>query len=123
MGKACCNTIDRVLSIKTGESCPVTFSTQTDLQHAGVLIAIPALITQGLLRYENEFALENVYYPTSSVFLSLAILSLLRVKTLSGAGSLPSGELGRTIGLDRIPEVKTLRIRIARFCQNTDINK
>ncbi len=123
MGKACCNTIDRVLSIKTGESCPVTFSTQTDLQHAGVLIAIPALITQGLLRYENEFALENVYYPTSSVFLSLAILSLLRVKTLSGAGSLPSGELGRTIGLDRIPEVKTLRIRIARFCKKTDINK
>ncbi len=123
MGKACSNSIERVLSIKTGESCPVTFSNQTDLQHAGVLISIPALLTQGLLRYENEFALENVYYPTSSVFLSLAILSLLRIKTLSGAGSLPSGELGRTIGLDRIPEVKTLRTRIAWFCKNTDIDK
>lgn len=123
MGKACINTIDRVLSIKTGESCPIKFSTQTDLQHAGVLISIPALITQGLLRYKNEFALENVYYPTSSVFLSLAILSLLRIKTLSGAGSLPAGELGRAIGLDRIPEVKTLRTRIAEFCQNTDIDK
>lgn len=123
MGKACCNTIDRVLSMKTGKRCPVNFSSQTDLQHAGVLISIPALITQGLLRYENEFALENVYYPTSSVFLSLAILSLLRVKTLAGAGSLPPGELGKTIGLDRIPEVKTLRSRIARFSENTDIDK
>ncbi|HCW92524.1 MAG TPA: hypothetical protein DHM44_02465 [Flexistipes sinusarabici] len=123
MGKACSNSIERVLSIKTGESCPVTFSNQTDLQHAGVLISLPALLAQGLLRYKNEFALENVYYPTSSVFLSLAILSLLRIKTLSGAGSLPSGELGRTIGLDRIPEVKTLRARIAEFCQNTAIDK
>jgi transcriptional regulator with XRE-family HTH domain len=45
-----------------------------------VLLALPALISQGLLRYENEFQIEKVYYPTSSVFLSLAILSLLRVK-------------------------------------------
>lgn len=123
MGKACCNTIERVLAVKTGASCPITFNNQTDLQHAGVLLTLPALITQGLLRYEDEFSLEKVYYPTSSVFLSLAILSLLRVKTLAGAGSLPAGELGKTIGLDRIPEVKTLRTRIADFCQNTNIDK
>ena len=123
MGKACYNTIDRILAIKTGASCPITFTNQTDLQHAGVLICLPALIAQGLLRYEGNFTLEKVYYPTSSIFLSLAILSLLRLKTLSGAGSLPSGELGRTIGLDRIPEVKTLRTRIAQFCQITDIDK
>lgn len=123
MGKACCNTIERVLSIKTGTSCPITFNNQTDLQHAGFLIAIPALIIQGLLRYENEFTLESKYYPTSSIFLSLAILSLLRIKTLSGAGSLPAGELGKIIGLDRIPEVKTLRTRIAEFSKNTDIDR
>lgn len=123
MGKACCNTIERALALKTGTSCPITFSNQIDLQHAGVLISIPALITQGLLRYEEDFALQDVYYPTSSVFLSLAILSLLRIKTLSGASSLPSGELGKTIGLDRIPEVKTLRARIADFCQNTDVDR
>jgi len=70
----------------------------------------------------NEFNLEKVYYSTSSIFLSLAILALLRLKTLSGVDSLPSGELGKTIGLDRIPEVKTLRTRIARFCQKTDID-
>lgn len=123
MGKACSNTMERVLAIKSGESCPIRFHNQTDLQHAGVLISLPALITQGLLRYEDRFTLGRKYYPTSSVFLALAILSLLRVKTLSEAGSLPAGELGKTIGLDRIPEVKTLRTRIATFCQNTDIDQ
>jgi len=123
MGKACNNVLERVLAIQTGASCPITFNNQTDLQHAGVLLALPALISQGLLRYEDEFNLEKVYYPTSSIFLSLAILSLLRLKTLSAVDSLPSGELGKTIGLDRIPEVKTLRTRIVQFSKKTNINK
>jgi len=123
MGKACSNVLERVLTIQTGTSCPITFNNQIDLQHAGVLLALPALISQGLLRYEEEFNIEKVYYPTSSIFLSLAILSLLRLKTLSRVDSLPSGELGKTIGLDRIPEVKTLRTRIVQFCQKANINK
>ena len=122
MGKACSNVSERMLSIRTGASCPIAHQNQTDLQHAGVLLALPALITQGLFRYENEFKLEDIYYSTNSVFLSLAILSLLRIKTLSGVDSLPSGELGKIIGLDRMPEVKTLRKRIAFFCEQTDID-
>ncbi len=114
---------ERVLTIQTGSSCPIKFNNQTDLQHAGVLLALPSLVSQGLLRYENEFNLEKVYYPTSSIFLSLAILSLLRLKTLSGVESLPSGELGKIIGLDRIPEVKTLRMRISQFCEKANIDK
>ena len=115
LGKACTNVLERALAYRTGESCDIKFSNQTDLQHAGVLLAFPSLLSQGLLRYEKDFSLERGYYPTSSVFLSLAILSLLRVKTLSGVESLPPGELGKIIGLDRIPEVKTLRTRIAQF--------
>lgn len=123
MGKACSNVTERILAIKTGANCPIKFSNQTDLQKAGVLLALPALQAQGLLRYKEEFELEDIYYPTNSIFLSLGILSLLRIKTLSGVESLPSGDLGRTIGLDRIPEVKTLRTRIKEFCQKTNIEK
>ncbi len=123
IGKACSNVTERLLSMQTGTNCPVLFNNQIDLQHAGVLLAVPSLMAQGLLRYEDEFKLEKAYYPTSSVFLSLAILSLLRIKTLSGSDSLPSGELGRTIGLDRIPEVKTLRTRIVQFCKKANIDK
>lgn len=121
-GKACSNTVERVLAIQTGLVCPINFKNQIDLQHAGVLLALPSLISQGLLRYEDEFLLDKVYYSTSSVFLSLAILSLLRLKTLSAVDSLPSGELGKIIGLDRIPEVKTLRTRISQFCQKANID-
>jgi hypothetical protein len=123
MGKACSNITERVLSMQTGTTCPIAFNNQIDLQHAGVLLCLPALISQGLLRYEDQFRLEKAYYPTSSVFLSLGILSLFRLKTLSGVDSLPSGELGKTIGLDRIPEVKTLRTRISQFCKKVDIDK
>jgi len=99
----------------------VQFDNQIDLQHGGVLLSIPGLLSQGLLKHEEEFELDNVYYPTSSIFLSLAILALLRIKTLAGVDSIPSGELGRVIGLDRIPEVKTLRNRIAKFSEKLNI--
>ncbi len=123
IGKACSNVAERIFAAKTGTNCEIRFSNQSDLQHAGVLLALPALLSQGLLKYEKSFSLEKGYYPTSSIFISLAILALLRIKTLSGVDSLPSGELGRLIGLDRIPEVKTLRTRIAEFSEITDITQ
>ncbi len=85
------------------------------------MITIPSLLYQGLLRYEDDFELDNVYYPTSSIFLSLALLALLRVKTLSIVESMPPGEMGRMLGLDRIPEVKTLRKRLAQFSEKSDV--
>jgi len=44
------------------------------------------------------------------------------LSAVSGVNSLPSGELGRTIGIDRIPEVKTLRDRIAQFSEKLEIS-
>lgn len=122
MGKACMNVVERVLSSKTGSTCLPRFREQYDLQQAGVLLSLPALLSHGLLKYEKEFYPDYGYYSISSVFLCLAFLSLLRIKTLEQSSSIPSGELGKAIGLDRIPEVKTLRERIALFCQRTDIN-
>ncbi len=123
IGKACENQIERVLATKTGKSCEIKFADQVDLQNAGVLLAIPSLLSHGLLKYEKSFSLKNVYYSTKSIFLTLSLLILLRVKTLSGVDSLPSGELGRALGLDRIPEVKTLRNRIAEFSKIANITK
>jgi hypothetical protein len=48
---------------------------------------------------------------------------LLRVKKLEQTDTVPAGELGRCLGLDRIPEVKTLRQRIALFCRQTNIEE
>ena len=49
MGKACSNTVERVLAVQTGASCPIRFNNQIDLQHAGVLLALPALISQVII--------------------------------------------------------------------------
>jgi len=121
MGKACINTLERVLSSKTGVPSPAEFKGQIDLHQAGVLLSLPALLANGLLKYEDDFYPDTGYYSVSSVFISLAYLALLRIKTLAQSSGIPSGELGKAMGLDRIPEVKTLRERIALFCQKADI--
>ena len=121
MGKACSNTLERVLSSKTGFPCNFEFKCHADLDQAGVLLSLPSLMANGLLRYEEDFYPNTGYYSVSSIFLSLAFLALLRVKTLAQSTTIPAGELGKAMGLDRIPEVKTLRERIAWFCLITDV--
>jgi len=123
MGKACTNTLERVLASKTGENCPINFQTQIDLSQAGVLLALPALLSNGLLLNIDYFKQKSGYYSEMSVFMSLAFLSLLRIKTLAQSGSIPSGELGRALGMDRIPEVKTLRERIAAFSETGKVEQ
>lgn len=121
MGKACTNTLERVMASKTGRSCSLSFSNQIDLHQCGVLLALPTLLAHGLLKYQSDFQQVSGYYSSNSIFLALAFLALLRVKTLSQVSDIPSGELGKAIGLDRIPEVKTLRERISDFCKATDV--
>jgi hypothetical protein len=121
MGKACTNTLERVMAGKSGTACPISFTNQIDLHQSGVLLALPSLLAHGLLKYQSDFEHVSGYYSSNSIFIALAFLALLRVKTLSQVADIPSGELGKAIGLDRIPEVKTLRERIANFCKATDV--
>ncbi len=122
-GKACINVLDRILSFKTNVPCKIDFSNQLDLQYAGVLLCLPSLLVNGLLKYEKDFYPDQGYYSISSVFMSLAFLALLRVRTLAQSSQIPAGEIGKAMGLDRIPEVKTLRERIALFCAKCDIEQ
>lgn len=123
MGKACTHTIERVLAATSGATAPVSFSEQVDVNYAGILFSLPALLTNGLLKHSREFKPDDGYYSVESIFISLAFLALLRAKTLAQSEAIPCGELGRVIGLDRIPEVKTLRKRIERFCNCTDVKQ
>lgn len=123
MGKACSNTIERILASVGGTSATIKFSEQIDLSCAGVLLSLPALLSNGLLIHSQDFKLTNVYYSEEMIFLCLAFLSLLRVKNINQANTIPCGELGRVLGLDRIPEVKTLRNRIARFTQKGNVEE
>jgi hypothetical protein len=96
---------------------PIRFEPATDVPQGGVLTALPALLALGLLRHRAEhFALPPGYYPLETVFLAIAFLALARVPSLEALRYEPPGEWGRLLGLDRIPEVRTLRDKLGVLC-------
>jgi prepilin-type processing-associated H-X9-DG protein len=56
------------------------------------------------------------YYPLESIFLLLAFMALARLKSLEELRYQSPGEWGKLLGLDRIPEVRTLRRKVAQLC-------
>jgi hypothetical protein len=88
-----------------------------DVPQGGVLCALPALLLVGLLREVRAvFTWPNGYYPLETVFLSLSFLALARVSSLEALRYEPPGEWGKLLGLDRIPEVKTMREKVEVLC-------
>jgi hypothetical protein len=55
------------------------------------------------------------YYMTFHVILLLAYMALCRIKTAEQLQYRPPGELGKLIGLDRIPEVRCLRAKLSQL--------
>ena len=97
---------------------PIRFEMVTDVPRGGVLFALPALLALGLLRHTTEhFALPPGYYPVETIFLSIAFLALARIPSVEALRYEPPGEWGRVLGLDRIPEVRTLREKLTLLCK------
>lgn len=85
---------------------------------------MPALISNGLFYKSHDyFQLPEGYYGLNSIFIILSFLVLLRVKSLEGVRYLPPGELGKLVGLDRIPEVKTLRGKVDILSNSGNIDR
>ena len=105
---------------QTGPAGPV-FEMQQDVSSAGVLLALPGLLVNGLLKYCDEnFRLPKGYYALESLMMILAFVALLRIKSLEKVRYCATGELGKLVGLDRIPEVKTLRRKIEYLSETGD---
>jgi hypothetical protein len=97
------------------EALPV-FSPQVELCQAGVLFALPALISQGLLEFKKVYKpLQRGYYGFASIILTLAIMALCRIKNPEQLKQCKTGELGRIIGLDRLPETRNLREKLGQI--------
>jgi len=74
---------------------------------------LPALLAQGLLKTKNVYHIPaNHYYNLESIVLTLSFMALARIKNPEQPKQYKPGELGRIIGLDRVPEVKCLREKI-----------
>jgi prepilin-type processing-associated H-X9-DG protein len=114
MGTACTRTVDRVAAA-TGmiDHAEVVFEDLQDVRGGGVLFALPALLMNGLLKYSDKFfKLPDGYYSLYNVFLLLGFMALARVKNIERLRYQEPGEWGRILGLDRIPEVRTLREKV-----------
>jgi hypothetical protein len=111
MGMAATNSIDRVApSMGLLDELEPAFETALDVPQGGVLFALPALLANGLLLHaEKYFALPKGYYRLDTLFLLLAFMALARLKTVEALRYEAPGEWGKLLGLDRIPEAKTLR--------------
>ena len=118
LGVATTRPAERLLaSLGQLQAAPIRFEAAQDVPQGGVLCALPALLVLGLLRHSQaNFCLPAGYYPLETIFLAVAFLALARVPSLEALRYEPPGEWGKLLGLDRIPEVRTLRAKLELLC-------
>ncbi|WP_295448727.1 putative transposase [uncultured Thiodictyon sp.] len=84
----------------------------------GVLCALLALLAVGLLDGVERFlALPKGYYGLDSLLLLLAFMALARRRSMESLRYCAPGEWGNLLGLNRIPEVRTLRAKLQLLAQ------
>jgi hypothetical protein len=115
MGTACTRPDERVLAaFGLLDGAPTRFETCRDVSFGGVLCALPALAANGLFRHIDDcLAQVRGYYSTLQVIVLLAHMALCRIKAVEQLQYQPPGELGKLMGLDRVPEVRCLRRKLA----------
>ncbi len=120
MGNAATRSLERVAAAMGElESAPIQFQATCDVTRGGVLLALPALLAVGLLRYTPPmYQLPKGFYGIDSVFLLLALMALARIQSLEQLRYHAPGEWGKLLGLDRVPEVRTLRAKLKLLCQD-----
>jgi len=125
MGTGCTHVMERVAaSVGILSEVSTRFEKSYDVPKAGVLCALPALLTNGLLTHTSQhFSLPKGYYSLVQIFLLLAFMALARVINVAQLRSDSPGEWGNILGLDRIPEVKTLRQKIKHISETGQVSE
>ena len=115
LGVACTRVVERVsaaVGLLPG-GAPTEYENCRDVTFGGVLCALPALEQNGLFRHLDRcFPTLPGYYTPLQVFSLLGFMALCRIKTVEQLQYHPPGELGKLLGLDRIPEVRCLRNKL-----------
>jgi transposase len=119
MGVACTRPCERVMAalglLPGGAS--THFQPCRDVSYGGVLCALPALAENGLFRHLQSLPVLSGYYMKLHVVLLLAYMALCRIKAVEQLQYETPGELGKLMGLDRVPEVRCLRRKMTELSQ------
>lgn len=97
--------------------CATTrFEHAMDVQMGGLLAGLPALCDNGLLSGIGKYVdLPRGFYSCLHILMTMAFMALGRIRRPEGLRHVPPGEFGKVIGLDRVPEVRTLRAKITEM--------
>lgn len=111
MGIATTNAHQRIAaSLGAMQYVETQFDASQGVMSAGVLLALPALLSQGLdIAFDTYDDLPRGYYGLHHIVLLSCFMALCRIKNTESLKSYPPGELGKILGLDRVPEVGHLR--------------
>ena len=99
------------------DDAPPLFGSSRNIARAGVLLALPALLASGVFECAQKIYgnLGPSFYGLRTSLLTLLLMALWRLKRSEALKEHSPQDLGRVLGLDRAPEVKTLRRKLARL--------
>jgi len=91
------------------------FNPGKQIPRAGVLLAVPALIQSDIFSVAEEVygQIGPAFYGLRTTVLAMLLMALLRIKRPEGIKEYMPADIGRLLGLDRAPEVKTLRRKLS----------
>jgi hypothetical protein len=100
-----------------GEGTVPVFTPGARYPLAGLLLALPALEATGLLDAARQVygRLKDGFYGLTATLLTVVFLALAGEPRAEGATRVPPAALGRVLGLDRAPEVKTIRRKLGEL--------
>ena len=83
----------------------------------GALLAVPYLVHSGLLQIARKLygGIGPAFYGLRTTLLTLFLMALLRIQRPEQLKERDPAAFGRVLGLDRAPEVKTLRRQLGRL--------
>lgn len=110
IGVAATRVEDRVLAALGLQKSNISFDSCESIEYGGVLFLLPFLLANGLLSYKKYYSRRlSGYYDFDSVILTVAFMYLCRIKSVEQLKHFSPGEMGKLLGLDRIPEARCLR--------------
>ncbi len=110
IGVAATRIEDRVFAAVGMQNAVISFDSCESVEFGGVLLLLPFLLANGLLSYKTYYSERlSGYYDFDSVILTLAFMYLCRIKSVEQLKHHSPGEMGKLLGLDRIPEARCLR--------------